>query len=126
MLEGRQPLAKALVLAKLDRLSRSLVDFASIMERARKKGSSLATLDLGVDTTTPAGEMIANVMATLAQFAHGSRSCSRATSSCSERGTSASQSVNADGTLTTVAGNATNAVSVEQHSPGEATGFVRL
>ena len=36
------------------------------------------------------------------------------------------QSVNPDGTLTTVEGNASNAVSVEQHSPGEATGFVRL
>jgi cell wall-associated NlpC family hydrolase len=36
------------------------------------------------------------------------------------------QSVNPDGTLTTVEGNATNAVSVEQHSPSEATGFVRL
>jgi cell wall-associated NlpC family hydrolase len=36
------------------------------------------------------------------------------------------QSVNPGGTLTTVEGNASNAVSVEQHSPGEATGFVRL
>jgi hypothetical protein len=37
MLEGRQPLAKALVVAKLDRLSRSLVDFGSIMERAERR-----------------------------------------------------------------------------------------
>ena len=36
------------------------------------------------------------------------------------------QSVNPDGSLTTVEGNASNAVSVEQHSPSEATGFVRL
>ncbi len=28
----------------------------------------LVTLDLGVDTTTPSGEMVANVMATFAQF----------------------------------------------------------
>jgi DNA invertase Pin-like site-specific DNA recombinase len=68
MLEGRQPQAQALVVAKLDRLTRSLLDFAGIMERARKKGWSLAALDLGVDTTTPAGEMVANVMATFAQF----------------------------------------------------------
>lgn len=68
MLEGRQPQARALVVAKLDRLSRSLLDFASIMERARRKGWSLAALDLGVDTTAPAGEMVANVMATFAQF----------------------------------------------------------
>jgi DNA invertase Pin-like site-specific DNA recombinase len=60
--------ADALVVAKLDRLSRSLLDFATLMERARRKGWALVALDLGVDTTTPAGEMVANVMATFAQF----------------------------------------------------------
>jgi DNA invertase Pin-like site-specific DNA recombinase len=56
------------VVAKLDRLSRSLMDFAGVMERSRKRGWHLAALDLGVDTSTPSGEMIANVMATFAQF----------------------------------------------------------
>jgi DNA invertase Pin-like site-specific DNA recombinase len=60
--------ADALVVAKLDRLSRSLMDFASLMERSRRQKWALVALDLGVDTTTPAGEMIANVMATFAQF----------------------------------------------------------
>jgi DNA invertase Pin-like site-specific DNA recombinase len=60
--------ASALVVAKLDRLSRSLLDFAALMEDARKEGWALVILDLGVDTTTPSGEMIANVMATFAQF----------------------------------------------------------
>jgi DNA invertase Pin-like site-specific DNA recombinase len=60
--------ASALVVAKLDRLSRSLLDFAALMEDARKGQWSLVILDLGVDTTTPSGEMIANVMATFAQF----------------------------------------------------------
>lgn len=60
--------AAALVVAKLDRLSRSLVDFAGLMERSRRRGWALVALDLGVDTTTPAGEMVANVMATFAQF----------------------------------------------------------
>ncbi len=59
---------QVLVVAKLDRLSRSLIDFAGLMERARKKGWHLAALDLGVDTSTPQGEMVANVMATFAQF----------------------------------------------------------
>ncbi len=78
-LSGRTALAKALeavrggsagalVVAKLDRLSRSLLDFASLMEDARREGWALVILDLGVDTTTPSGEMIANVMATFAQF----------------------------------------------------------
>ncbi len=60
--------AGALVVAKLDRLSRSLLDFASLMEQSRRQRWALVALDLGVDTTTPAGEMVANVMATFAQF----------------------------------------------------------
>jgi DNA invertase Pin-like site-specific DNA recombinase len=60
--------AEALVVSKLDRLSRSLLDFALLMERARKRGWSLCALDLGVDTSTPSGEMMASVLATFAQF----------------------------------------------------------
>jgi len=63
-----QGAASALVVAKLDRLSRSLLDFSALMERSRKKGWALVALDLGVDTTTPAGEMMANVLAVFAQF----------------------------------------------------------
>lgn len=60
--------ADALVVAKLDRLSRSLLDFAGLVERSRRKGWALVALDLDVDTTTPAGEMLANVLAVFAQF----------------------------------------------------------
>jgi DNA invertase Pin-like site-specific DNA recombinase len=60
--------ADGLVVAKLDRLSRSLLDFAGLMARAHRKAWSLVALDLGVDTTTPQGEMMASVMATFAQF----------------------------------------------------------
>jgi DNA invertase Pin-like site-specific DNA recombinase len=60
--------ADALLVAKLDRLSRSLLDFAGLMETARKQGWALVALDLGVDTSTAAGEMMANVLATFAQF----------------------------------------------------------
>lgn len=65
-LDGRH--AAALVVAKLDRLSRSLLDFAALMERARKARWALVALDIGVDTTTPSGEMMANVLAVFAQF----------------------------------------------------------
>ena len=34
----------------------------------RERGWSLVALDLAIDTTTPSGEMMANVMATFAQF----------------------------------------------------------
>ena len=60
--------ARALVVAKLDRLSRSLLDFAALMERARKREWSLVALDLGVDTSTPSGEMMASVLASFAQY----------------------------------------------------------
>jgi DNA invertase Pin-like site-specific DNA recombinase len=60
--------AEALVVAKLDRLSRSLLDFAGLMQRAHRKHWALVALDIGVDTTTPSGELIASVMATFAQF----------------------------------------------------------
>jgi DNA invertase Pin-like site-specific DNA recombinase len=60
--------ADALVVAKLDRLSRSLLDFAALAERSRAAGWSLVALDLGVDTSTPSGEMMANVLAVFAQF----------------------------------------------------------
>ena len=60
--------ADALVVAKLDRLSRSLIDFAGLIERSRRRGWAIVVLDLGVDTTTPVGELVANVMAAVAQW----------------------------------------------------------
>lgn len=60
--------ADALVVAKLDRLSRSMLDFAGVMARAHKEHWGLIALDCAVDTTTPAGEALASVMATFAQF----------------------------------------------------------
>jgi DNA invertase Pin-like site-specific DNA recombinase len=60
--------AKALVAAKLDRLSRSMIDFTGLMATAQKQGWALVALDCAVDTTTPAGEAMANVLATFAQF----------------------------------------------------------
>lgn len=60
--------ATVLVVAKLDRLSRSLIDFAGLVERSRKRGWGIVALDLGVDMTTPSGEMVAGVLAVLAQW----------------------------------------------------------
>lgn len=60
--------ADALVVAKLDRLSRSLLDFANTMERAGQKGWAIVAIDLGVDTTGPSGKLIASVMASFAEF----------------------------------------------------------
>ncbi len=59
--------ADGLVVSKLDRLSRSMIDFTGLMGKATTQGWSLVALDC-VDTTTPAGEAMANVLATFAQF----------------------------------------------------------
>jgi DNA invertase Pin-like site-specific DNA recombinase len=66
MLDSGQ--ANCLVAARIDRLSRSLLDFALLSARARQRGWSLMTLDLMVDTTTPAGEAMASLVATFAQY----------------------------------------------------------
>lgn len=60
--------ADALIVSKLDRLSRSVLDFAGIMETASSEGWSVVVLDLGVDTTTPNGELVANIMISMAQW----------------------------------------------------------
>jgi DNA invertase Pin-like site-specific DNA recombinase len=60
--------AAGIVVAKLDRLSRSLVDFASVLVDAQKRGYNVVAIDLGVDLSTPQGEFLANVMASAAQW----------------------------------------------------------
>jgi DNA invertase Pin-like site-specific DNA recombinase len=60
--------ASALVVAKLDRLSRSLLDFTALMGAAQKQTWALVALDCAVDTSTPTGEAMANMLATFAQF----------------------------------------------------------
>ncbi|MCK8647091.1 recombinase family protein [Mycobacterium colombiense] len=57
-----------LVVAKMDRLARSIINAVNIIEAAQAQGWSLVVLDLGVDLTTPAGEAMAHMMATFAQF----------------------------------------------------------
>ena len=60
--------AQALVVAKLDRLSRSLLDFAGVMAKAQRQGWGVIALDVQVDTSTASGEAMANMLATFAQF----------------------------------------------------------
>jgi DNA invertase Pin-like site-specific DNA recombinase len=60
--------AAGIVVAKLDRLSRSLADFANLMARAQSGRWNVVALDLGVDLSTPSGEFMAGVMASAAQW----------------------------------------------------------
>ena len=60
--------ASGLVVAKMDRLSRSLLDFTTIMATAQREGWALIALDCPVDPSTPAGEAMASIMATFSQL----------------------------------------------------------
>lgn len=66
--ELRTGKASVLVVSKLDRLSRSLLDFATLMERARREHWEIVVLDLAIDTTQPSGQLMANVMAAFAEY----------------------------------------------------------
>ena len=57
-----------LVAAKLDRIARSVVDFAGLMERAQRRGWGLVALDAQVDTTTPQGALMTHVLAAFAEY----------------------------------------------------------
>ena len=60
--------AEALVVAKLDRVSRSVYDLAGLMKRSQEEGWGLVVLDLGLDSTTPAGRLTGHVMAAVAEW----------------------------------------------------------
>ncbi|WP_270725879.1 recombinase family protein [Shimia sp. Alg240-R146] len=57
-----------LVVTKLDRLARSMADLMKIVEQMETKGVSLRILDMGVDTSTPAGRLTLNMFGSIAQF----------------------------------------------------------
>lgn len=60
--------ADALVVAKLDRLARSVRHASAIIDDAVQKGWSLVVLDNAIDLTTPGGRAMANMLATFAEL----------------------------------------------------------
>ncbi len=57
-----------LVVAKLERLSRSAFDFTRLMRAANEDGWALVCLDPEFDLTTAAGRMVSHVFAAFAEF----------------------------------------------------------
>lgn len=57
-----------LVVWKLDRLSRSLRDVLTIMERVQDRKAGFRSLTESVDTTTPAGRMMMQMVGAFAEF----------------------------------------------------------
>ena len=56
------------VVWKLDRLSRSLRDLLTIMERIQTSGAGFRSLTEAIDTTTPAGRMLMHMVGSFAEF----------------------------------------------------------
>jgi DNA invertase Pin-like site-specific DNA recombinase len=60
--------AAALYATRLDRVSRSVADFAWLMDRSRRMGWRTRILDVNVDTDSPSGEFLLMVLAAAAQY----------------------------------------------------------
>ena len=56
------------VVAKYDRLARSLRDFLDLVEAIKERGAGFRSLAEDIDTTTPAGRLVFHVFASIAQF----------------------------------------------------------
>ncbi|MBN2428201.1 MAG: recombinase family protein [Deltaproteobacteria bacterium] len=56
------------VVTKLDRLARSVVDLAGIVQRLESKKVDLVVLDQGIDATTMYGRLQFNILAAIGEF----------------------------------------------------------
>ncbi|GEN55502.1 recombinase family protein [Halobacillus faecis] len=57
-----------LVITDVTRFARSSIQAILMADQLHKKGVDLVILNLGIDTTTPAGKMVFNVMTAMAEF----------------------------------------------------------
>ena len=60
--------ADGLVVAELDRICRSVIDFAELLEWFTAAGRALVILDPAIDTSTASGRLVANVFAAVAEW----------------------------------------------------------
>lgn len=57
-----------LVVTKLDRLARSIPDLVKIVEALEAKEATLCILDMNLDTSSPTGKLLLNLVGSIAQF----------------------------------------------------------
>jgi DNA invertase Pin-like site-specific DNA recombinase len=57
-----------LIVTKLDRLCRSMRDLMHIVDRTSAKGAGLRILSMSLDTTTPTGKLMLNVLGSVAEW----------------------------------------------------------
>lgn len=60
--------AEVLMAARLDRVSRSVVNAAALLEWFNEARATLMALDLSIDTSTPNGRLVANVLSSVAEW----------------------------------------------------------
>lgn len=60
--------ASFLLATRLDRLSRSVADFATLLDRSQRKGWGLVLLSPNLDTSDAAGRFTAHVLASAAEY----------------------------------------------------------
>jgi len=60
--------ADRLIVAKVDRLARNLLDLLTIAERGERRGWSMATLDLDLDTSTAGGRFTLQMLGGVAEL----------------------------------------------------------
>ena len=58
----------SLVITKMDRLARSTFHLTQIAEELKVKGADLVVLDQNIDTSTPTGKLLFNMLASIAEF----------------------------------------------------------
>src|ERR1017187_10377729 len=59
---------QVVIIAKLDRLTRSVKDLAELLERFNKKGVSLVSVAESLDTGSAAGRLVLNIMTAVSQW----------------------------------------------------------
>jgi DNA invertase Pin-like site-specific DNA recombinase len=59
---------QTVIIAKLDRLTRSVKDLAELLERFQKKGVSLVSVAECLDTGSAAGRLVLNIMVSVSQW----------------------------------------------------------
>jgi site-specific DNA recombinase len=64
----KQKSVDAVIVAKLDRLTRSVRDLADIIDLSNKKGVALVSVNEHIDTGSAAGRMIVNMMGVISQW----------------------------------------------------------